>query len=71
MVPLWSLLSRIRLNASAPVLAAAEDVMHRIADQFIAPNLSLAEVRELALHGDPLEEFGNACRAELDAIEGE
>lgn len=66
---LWSVLSRIRLSATVPVLAEAEKAMSTIADQFSAKNLSLAEARELLRQGDPLKGFSEACRAELDDID--
>jgi hypothetical protein len=70
---LWSayaLLNRIRLSASEAVLAQAEAVLKRIAEQYFSPNVSIEEFRTIALsrEADPLKSFGEACRAELKAI---
>jgi hypothetical protein len=66
----YALLNRIRLSASEPVLAEAEAVLKRIAEQYFAPNISLEEFRAIALarEGDPLTSFGEACRMEIKAI---
>jgi hypothetical protein len=62
----YALLNRIRLSASAAVLAQAEAVLKRIAEQYFSPNVSLEEFRAIALsqEGDPLKSFGEACRTE-------
>jgi hypothetical protein len=70
---LWSayaLLNRIRLSASKAVLAEAEAVLKRIAEQYFSPNVSLDEFRTIALsqEGDPLGSLSEACRVELEAI---
>ena len=66
----YALLNRIRLSASPPVLAEAEAVLKRIAEQYFSPNLSLDDFRAIVLshNGDPLEALGEACRIELEAI---
>ena len=68
----YALLNRIRLSASAAVLAEAEAVLKRIAEQYFSPNVSLDEFRTIALSqdGDPLKSLGEACRFELQAIRG-
>jgi len=67
LLPLHALINRIRLSASAPVLAEAEQLFKRITQQYFSPNLTLEEMRELALSSDadPLRSFASACRAEL------
>ena len=66
----YALLNRIRLAASGPVLAEAEAVLKRIAEQYFSPNISIDQFRAIALarEGDPLKLFGEACRTELRAI---
>jgi len=66
----YALLNRIRLSASEAVRVEAELVMRQITEQYFARNLSLEEVRDLALSGsaDPLKSFSEACRAELRSI---
>jgi hypothetical protein len=68
----YALLNRIRFSASEAVLAEAEAVLKRIAEQYFSPNVSLDEFRTIALsrERDPLEAFGSACRAELKSIRG-
>jgi hypothetical protein len=64
------LLNRIRLIASAEVLAEAERLLRRIADQYFASNLTAEDVSRIAhsVDADPLKDFGEACRRELKAI---
>jgi hypothetical protein len=68
----YALLNRIRLCATPHVLACAERLLRRITDQYFSPNRSLEELRELAhsTEADPLREFGEACRSELQALSG-
>ncbi|HEU0199193.1 MAG TPA: hypothetical protein VFR86_02050 [Burkholderiaceae bacterium] len=70
LLPLYALINRIRLSASKPVLAEAERLLRRITEQYFASNLTVEELRQLALSQgpDPLQAFGEACRAELDSI---
>jgi hypothetical protein len=70
LVPAYALLNRIRLTASAEVLAEAERLLRRIADQYFASNLTAAELGRIAHseEADPLKAFGEACRIELKVI---
>ena len=70
LLPLYALINRIRLCASQPVLAEAENLLRRITEQYFSSNLTLEEVRELTRseHADPLKSFGEACRAELKSM---
>jgi hypothetical protein len=70
LLPLYALTNRVRLTASQPVLAEAEHLLARIADQYFSRNLTVEEMRQLAhsADGDPLKAFGEACRAELKSI---
>lgn len=73
-MPLYALLSRIRVFASDAVVQEAGKVLKRIAEQYFAPNLSLEEMRALIQSGsdaDPLKPFGEACRVELDSMHPE
>jgi hypothetical protein len=66
----YELLNSIRLSASDAVLAEAERIIRRITEQYFQRNLSVEEVRALAMSdsGDPLRAFGEACRVELRSI---
>ena len=70
LLPLFALINRIRLCASRKVLAEAERLLRRITEQYFASNLTVEELRELALaeQADPLSAFGEACRAELKSL---
>jgi hypothetical protein len=70
MLSAYALVNRIRLCASNSVLAEAQNLMRRITEQYFSANLSLEEIRELALSrsADPLQVFGEACRAELKSM---
>ena len=72
LLPVFALVNRIRLCASREVLAEAERVLTRIADQYFAKNLTVEELRELVRieQADPLRDFGEACRAELKSLRG-
>ena len=71
LMSVYALLNRVRLSATNPVLAEAQEVLRRITDQYFATNLTLEEMRELAHSGDadPLKAFGEACRVELRSMQ--
>lgn len=70
LVPLYALLSRMRMFCSDAVIAEAEATMHQIIETYMAPNRTLAEMRELAEAGglDLLVAFDQAGRRELAHI---
>ena len=70
LLAVYALTNRIRLTASQPVLAEAEHLLSRIAEQYFSQNLTVQEMRQLArsANADPLKAFGEACRAELKSI---
>jgi hypothetical protein len=70
LLPLVALINRIRLSASQLVLAEAEYLLRHITEQYFSRNLTLEEMRDLALSEstDPLKSFGEACRVELRSI---
>ena len=67
MIGIYALISRIRLTSSASVVEKAEIVARIIVDAYLAPNLTLEEVRMswVEEHIDPLRDFSEACREEL------
>ena len=70
LTPTYALLSRIRLSSSPNVLASAEQVVQHIIGAYSEPNLSSEELKSMvAKRRDPLREFSNICRAELEAIQ--
>jgi hypothetical protein len=64
---IYGLTNRIRLIASPRVVEGAETVARAIMDTYLAPNMSLEEVRSTWIdqHIDPLRDFSEACREEL------
>lgn len=69
-VAMYALVNRIRLFASASVLEAAEAFVKRLVEKFGEKNMSLDQMRSIALeqHADPLNDFALKCRAELRSI---
>jgi len=70
LIPVYALMSRIRLSSSARVLETAEEVIRMILDAYSQPNLTPEQIRSRAANGeDPLRQFSNTCRAELDSLQ--
>jgi hypothetical protein len=69
-LPAYALLNRIRLTSSEDVLAAADQTARRITEQYLARNMTLEKLRELAraASADPLKAFSAACRNELKSL---
>ncbi len=70
MIGLYSLVGRIRLSASEPVIKAAEDFAARVMQRYGEPPLSMEDLKNetLSPHVDPLHAFSSLCRAELQAF---
>lgn len=70
LLPAYALINRIRLSGSSAVLAEAENLLRRITQQYFSSNLTVDEMRQLALSqdSDPLKAFGEACRVELKSM---
>lgn len=71
-VVLYEKLSRMRIISSPAVLSAAEQAVRKIIDTLLQPTISLTSenVHEMFETGsaDVLRSFGEACRAEFDAL---
>jgi hypothetical protein len=65
----YALVAQMRLFSPRPVVDAAELVMERIVETYLAPNRSLSQIKDMARSGalNVLLEFGEACRVELSA----
>jgi hypothetical protein len=69
LTPTYALLSRIRLSSSTTVLASAERVIQHIISMYSEPNITSEEIQSRAAkREDPLREFSDICRAELEAM---
>lgn len=75
-ITIYALENRIRLCASESVVAAAEQAVQRIGDQYTKENLAPDELMHL-MHtafqeperrNDPLRPFSEACRRELESM---
>jgi hypothetical protein len=71
--PTYALVSRMRLSSSTDVLASAERVIQHIISAYSQPNLTPEEIQPRVAEGgkDPLREFSDICRAELEAMQNQ
>ena len=70
LIPIYALLNRIRLSSSRRVLEVAEKVIQLVLERYQQPNLSAAQIQTRAANdADPLKEFGDICRLELDSMQ--
>jgi hypothetical protein len=67
LVGIYALTNRIRLMSSPQVVEAADSVCRIIVDCYLAPNITMEEMRAnwIDRHVDPLRDFSDACRQEL------
>jgi hypothetical protein len=67
LMAIYGLTNRIRLISSPEVVEAADTVVRIIVDAYLAPNMTMAQMREnwIDRHVDPLRDFAEACRKEL------
>ena len=66
----YSLIGRIRMISSEPVLAAAEKVAEDIIEAYKRPSITFKEWQQLWGPADPWHEFTKACRAERKSLLG-
>jgi hypothetical protein len=70
LLPVYALVSRIRLSSSEPVLHEAEQVIKTIVNTYPQPNLTAEQIEFQATDGkDPLRQFSDTCRTELDSLQ--
>src|SRR5215470_15108756 len=70
LLPVYALLSRIRLSSSEVVLQEAEEVIRTIVSTYPQPNLTPEQIESRAVSGqDPLRQFSDTCRIELDLLQ--
>jgi hypothetical protein len=69
LIPMYAMLSRIRLSSSATVVESAERLVKIVLDAYLEPNLTPEEFHSRAGKGDdPLLEFSNVCRRDLESL---
>jgi hypothetical protein len=67
LTPVYGLISPIRLSSPKKVVESAERVAKTILSTYSAPNLTTKEIQSgVGKRDDPLREFSNICRPELD-----
>jgi very-short-patch-repair endonuclease len=70
LIPVYALLSRIRLSSSTEILESAEEVIRTILDTYPKPNLTPQQIQSRAVsNDDPLRRFSDTCRVELRSIQ--
>jgi hypothetical protein len=71
LVRLYALVSRMRILSPPAVIESAERVIQAIIDTYFKPNITLRELSENLKDRsliDPLREFSEACRRELQKL---
>jgi hypothetical protein len=69
LVPIYALMSRIRLSSSQEVLGAAEAVLNTILATYPRPNLTPEQIRGGTIPGaDQFKNFSEVCRRELQSV---
>ena len=69
LVPIYALISRIRLSSSTEVIESGEELIATILKIYFEPNLTPVEIQSAASkHNDHLKEFSNMCRRELESL---
>jgi hypothetical protein len=70
LLPVYALVSRIRLSSSEAVLQKAEQVVKAIVSTYPEPNLTPDQIQSQAVNGqNPLKEFSETCRTELELLQ--
>jgi hypothetical protein len=72
LVHLYALISRMRVLSSSQVVDSADQIGRKIIEQYRASNRSLLEIDEVVDDAslNPLRDFSNACREELNRLGG-
>jgi hypothetical protein len=70
LIGIYALTNRIRLVSSPQALESADTVCRIIVDAYLAPNITMEEMRAnwIDRHVDPLRDFSEACRQELQTF---
>jgi hypothetical protein len=72
LVALYAMISRMRVISSGRTVECADKIMHKTIATYFAPNKTIRELNELIKTGagiDPLKEFGEVAREELQALQ--
>lgn len=67
LVALYALIGRMKILSSDQVIAAAENVGRLILETYLSPNRTFVDLPDLVREADPLRDFSDACRRELQS----
>jgi hypothetical protein len=70
LVDLYALIARMKILSSDTVIEAAEKAGRRILETYLSPNRTLVDLPQLINEMDPLHDFSEACRRELQSSHG-
>jgi len=65
LVDLYAFIARMKILSSDAVIEAAEKAGRLILETYLSPNRTLVDLPELINEMDPLRDFSEACRREL------
>jgi hypothetical protein len=68
LVDLYALIARMKILSSDAVIEAAEKAGRLILETYLSPNREFVDLPELIREMDPLRDFSEACRYELQSI---
>ncbi len=69
LVGLYALIGRMKILSSDEVIEAAEKVGRLILETYLAPNRTFVDLPDLLKEVDPLRDFSEACRRELQSTQ--
>jgi len=67
LVNLYALVSRMRVLSSSKIIESADAIVRRVIATYLEPNKTFRDLKDIVERDtmDPLREFSNACREEL------
>jgi hypothetical protein len=70
LVSLYASMNKMKIVSSPRVAEGADKIIRMIVDTYFLPNKTLQELHAMTTSGalDPLRDFSEACREELDAL---
>jgi hypothetical protein len=69
LVDLYALIGRMKILSSDNVIEAADKAARLILETYLSPNRTFVDLPELLNEVDPLRDFGEACRRELQSTQ--
>ena len=67
---LYALIARMKILSSDAVIVAAEKAGRLILETYLSPNRTFVDLPDLINEMDPLRDFSEACRCELQSSHG-